>query len=213
VSTAIGAAAAVFAVAASKLFMLIDIARLPTHVLCGAARMPNAINRLRVIPAVSRAVCRTLYCLCYLTVHTCLPAACIPHTCRTAQFLAAGAALPGFLPDLYSGDAQFNPELPAKTASFGKTTLLDRLTVTAYNQGTKAFQDRYAKSTKDVYTGHAAHAFDAATVVLASYFADAKGGKPVATVSTVTPLKTSLVGELHVSCHQLGAVTQTWVTS
>jgi hypothetical protein len=81
-------------------------------------------------------------------------------------------------------------------ASFGKTTLLDKLVVTAYNQGTAAFQAQYAKATKEPYTGHAARAYDATNVLLQSYVADAKSGKPVATVSNAAPLKTAFTGEL-----------------
>lgn len=111
-----------------------------------------------------------------------------------AQFLAAGAAIPGFSPELYAGDAQYSPTLPGLVAGFGKTTLLDKLTVSAYNQGTAAFKDRYAKATKEPYAGHAAHAFDAATVLVQGYLADAKGGKPVAIASNASPLKVAFTG-------------------
>lgn len=121
-----------------------------------------------------------LLCCCH--VHP----ACVC-VCRVAQFLAAGAAIPGFSPELYAGDAQYSPTLPSLVAGFGKTTLLDKLTVSAYNQGTAAFKDRYAKATKEPYAGHAAHAFDAATVLVQGYLADAKGGKPVAIASNASP--------------------------
>ncbi|WIA30807.1 hypothetical protein OEZ86_000865 [Tetradesmus obliquus] len=111
-----------------------------------------------------------------------------------AQFLAAGAAIPGFSPELYAGDAQYSPTLPGLVASFGKTTLLDKLTVSAYNQGTAAFKGRYAKATKEPYAGHAAHAYDAVTVLVQGYLADAKGGKPVAIASNASPLKVAFTG-------------------
>jgi hypothetical protein len=114
-----------------------------------------------------------------------------------AEFLAEGAKIATFRPTLFAGDAQLDPSIPGKVTNFsGTPALLNKLSVTAYNQGTAAFRAKYAAFTKGApYVGNAAHAYDAFNVLMQGYVADAAGGKPVATIGIATPLKASFQGE------------------
>jgi hypothetical protein len=119
-----------------------------------------------------------------------------------AEFLAAGAAIAGFRPSVLAEDAQLSPTLAGLVGNFsggtaaGKT-LLNKLSLTAYNQGTAAFRAKYAVFTnKADYTGHAAHAYDAFNVLMKGYVEDAKKPVVVERITIATPLKSAFVGEL-----------------